>query len=281
MKILRTLKKSAAQPKGLLALCAFLCSQAAFSAPVVLMYHRFDNTATADTAVTPTAFEHQLDYMKTHGINVMSSTDLVDDLQSGKAVPPHTVVITIDDGWKSVLKVKPVLDEDAMPFTIALYTQMQEEKVHAYLSDDDVRALAHDPLCTIANHSYSHDAGVMSGRKGDMKADLERAQTYIQRVTGQSPSIFVYPYGIVNAKLRKTLTSMDFKGAFTTSAGPVQPNSDLLKLPRYLVHTEADFERAMSVVESDNVGPALSSQPHAHKNAARHPKMASHLYSHA
>lgn len=277
MKIFRTLTKSSARPTSLLALCALLCSQAAFSAPVVLMYHRFDAVATADTAVTPSAFEHQLEYIKAHSINVMSSTELVSDLESGKPVPPHTVVITIDDGWKSVLKVKPVLDQDAVPFTIALYTQMQEEKVHAYLSDDDVRALAHDPLCTIANHSYSHDAGVMSGRKGDVKADLERAQTYIERVTGQSPSIFVYPYGIVNPKLRKTLASLDFKGAFTTSAGTVQPSSDLLKLPRYLVHTEADFERAMSAVEDEHVTPTRSRNPHSHRGSTQHRS----LYSHA
>lgn len=225
-------------------------SSLAFSKPVVLMYHRFELKRVADTVVTPSDFEAQLAYLKKNGIEVLAAQDAVSTLRQGKSLPERSVIITIDDGWKSALTAKPKLNAYGYPYTIALYTQMQDIGSALYLSKADIREFARDPSCTIANHSYSHSAPVMRGSPQKAREDIEKAQTDITNMTGRRPELFVYPYGIVNRSLRGVVASLGFTGAFGIGPErPVGPGTDPLNIPRYAVITRADFNLAMREVE--------------------------------
>ncbi|EEF23893.1 conserved hypothetical protein [Ricinus communis] len=222
----------------------------AFSKPVVLMYHRFELKRAADTVVTPSDFDAQLAYLKKNGIEVLAALDAVNAMRQGNALPDHAVIITIDDGWKSALTAKSKLNAYGYPYTLALYTQMQDIGSALYLSKADIKEFAQDPSCTIANHSYSHSAPVMRGSPQKARVDLERAQTDIENMTGRRPELFVYPYGIVNRPLRGVVASLGFTGAFGIEPEkPLGPGTDPLNIPRYTVITMADFDRAMRDVE--------------------------------
>lgn len=239
-----------------LAVVAFPVTPVSVNAePVVLMYHRFETHKSAPTVVTPNEFSEQMAYLHEHGIPVISASELVHKLEVHEALPKRAVVITLDDGWRSGMVAKDVLNEYNFPYLTALYTEVLEERVPSYLSATNVQALANDNRCTIANHSYSHSAGVMAGHRGSQQADIARAQAYLARITGRQPEFFVYPYGIVNAKLRNTVMAAGFRAAFGTEEAPVRPSADLWTLPRYNVTSTPTFLVALAAMDAQPRAP--------------------------
>ena len=73
----------------------------------ILIYHSVRPHNSYQTAmqryydVGPDAFEQQLRYLKDNGYTVISLKYLVDALQDNIILPPKSIVITFDDGWKN------------------------------------------------------------------------------------------------------------------------------------------------------------------------------------
>jgi peptidoglycan/xylan/chitin deacetylase (PgdA/CDA1 family) len=78
----------------------------------MLLYHQID----------PDSFSAHLEYMKKEHYNIISLRDIRDAflLVRPKALPPRSLVITFDDGWKSNYSLLPVLQEYNCPVTIFL-----------------------------------------------------------------------------------------------------------------------------------------------------------------
>jgi peptidoglycan/xylan/chitin deacetylase (PgdA/CDA1 family) len=86
----------------------------------ILMYHRFSD---------PAALETQCIHLKKH-YELLSMLELSEHLQSGRAFPPNTVVITVDDGYRDFLKVAfPILSTYDIPVTVFLVTDFLDGKV--------------------------------------------------------------------------------------------------------------------------------------------------------
>lgn len=90
------------------------------SAPVILTYHDIGNRDSPYT-VTPEAFEAQMQILHRAGWKTIRSDDLLGWLR-GEPVPPHSVLITFDDGAKGVWRyADPILrryDQNAISFVI-------------------------------------------------------------------------------------------------------------------------------------------------------------------
>jgi peptidoglycan/xylan/chitin deacetylase (PgdA/CDA1 family) len=84
------------------------------------MYHRFSD---------PVALEAQCIYLKQH-YQLLSMLELSEHLQSGRAFPPNSVVITVDDGYRDFLTVAfPVFSTYGIPVTVFLVTDFLDRKV--------------------------------------------------------------------------------------------------------------------------------------------------------
>ena len=72
--------------------------------PLILTYHDIDhNTASSRYTVTPEAFATQMQLLHDAGWTTLTANDLVRWLH-GEALPPHSVMITFDDGARGVWK---------------------------------------------------------------------------------------------------------------------------------------------------------------------------------
>ena len=86
----------------------------------ILMYHRFSD---------PASLETQCIHLKQH-YELLSMLELSEHLQSGRAFPPNTVVITVDDGYRDFLQVAfPVFSRYDIPVTVFLVTDFLDGKV--------------------------------------------------------------------------------------------------------------------------------------------------------
>jgi peptidoglycan/xylan/chitin deacetylase (PgdA/CDA1 family) len=105
----------------------------------VLNYHRIDNPERADfdtfrpnISASPSEFARQMDYVA-RNYNVISGTDLVSSIQSGKPLPPKSALITFDDGYlDNYTNAYPVLKSRNLPAIIFLATDFIGESKPFY-----------------------------------------------------------------------------------------------------------------------------------------------------
>jgi peptidoglycan/xylan/chitin deacetylase (PgdA/CDA1 family) len=89
----------------------------------VLCYHGVwsarDGYAGDAMFIRPDTFAGRLQFLYDHGFNVISLEQAVAGLRDRRLLPPHPVVITIDDGWYSTFAgMLPALKRRRMPATI-------------------------------------------------------------------------------------------------------------------------------------------------------------------
>lgn len=109
-------------------------SQGRDAQAVILMYHRVVPTSSEQAraakwlryrslpgiVVSPEMFEHQLRYLRRQ-YRIISLEDLAELLAAGQDIPPKSVVITFDDGWRDNFEYAfPILKELDVPATIFL-----------------------------------------------------------------------------------------------------------------------------------------------------------------
>nr|MEE4268273.1 polysaccharide deacetylase [Candidatus Krumholzibacteria bacterium] len=69
---------------------------------VIFMYHHVSAETPLSTSVTPEQFADHLDHLSRHGFRVWPLPAVVDSLRHGGSLPDSVVVLTFDDGYRSV-----------------------------------------------------------------------------------------------------------------------------------------------------------------------------------
>jgi peptidoglycan/xylan/chitin deacetylase (PgdA/CDA1 family) len=91
----------------------------------VLSYHKFSESKTDKMTVTASAFEEQMKLLKDKGYHVITLDQLFDFLDFKIQIPKNSVVITIDDGWRSAYDIAfPILKKYGYPATLFVYTTL-------------------------------------------------------------------------------------------------------------------------------------------------------------
>jgi len=91
----------------------------------VLSYHRFTRNKKSKNrmVVTQAAFEAQMRYLKDNGYTVVRLSQFYAFLDFKDQIPEKSVVITIDDGFRSSFDIAyPILKKFGYPATFFLYT---------------------------------------------------------------------------------------------------------------------------------------------------------------
>lgn len=93
---------------------------------LILMYHRFGES---NTKISAQEFELHLEYLKKNH-RVLPLSETVEYLREGKTLPPNSVVITIDDGYKDAYEIAfPLLKKFGFPATIYAITDFSSAKL--------------------------------------------------------------------------------------------------------------------------------------------------------
>jgi len=118
------------------------------------------------------------------------------------SLPPNSVVITIDDGWRSTYtEAYPELKKRAFPFTVFVYPQIIGKTATA-LNWDQVREMSANGA-DIESHSYSHPF-LTRRRHSDLddtayetwlQKELADSRKILEKHTGKSVRYLAYPYG--------------------------------------------------------------------------------------
>jgi peptidoglycan/xylan/chitin deacetylase (PgdA/CDA1 family) len=209
----------------------------------ILVYHRFGATAADAMTVRVSTFEAQLRYLREHGYHIVPLRDALDWLRNPAAsLPPKPVVITVDDGHRSVYEqLLPIVLRDRFPVTLFIYPSAISNAAYA-LSWDQLRTLRQTGLFDIQSHTYWHPNFKVERRQrspADFRQfvhwQLQRSRQRLAAETGAEVDMLAWPFGIYDDELMALAAEDGYAAAFTLEARKAERHDRLLALPRFLM----------------------------------------------
>jgi peptidoglycan/xylan/chitin deacetylase (PgdA/CDA1 family) len=217
---------------------------------VFLIYHRFGEGNYPSTNTTLEQFIEQVNILVGEGHGFPSLQSTITTLQNKGSHPEKSVIITVDDGYKSVMtKAWPLLKAHNIPLTIFIATDPIDSGQQNYLSWDDIRQLLSEGV-TIAHHGANHGHGPRLSLN-DFKADILKVSKRFQDELGFIPDIYAYPYGEFTPEIQKVIKELGLKAAFGQFSGATGPSSDLFSLSRFPINEKySDLSRFRLIINS-------------------------------
>ncbi|HCQ39929.1 MAG TPA: hypothetical protein DIV39_12300 [Verrucomicrobiales bacterium] len=221
----------------------------------VLGYHEFSSSlAPSQMRIRTATFRKQMEALKSLRLPVISLNDFLEWKNGTKFIPPRAVMITIDDGWKSVYtEAFPILKEYKFPFTVYLYKNYVDGGGRA-LTTKMIREMRQHG-CTIGSHSVSHPfPGTVKhhARKGEaaylkfLRREFGDSKQFLEERFGQQVTTYAYPGGYFTEAMYPIAAEFDYDYLFTVLPGKIRRGSDNQCLPRYIILGNSDlhFEQA-------------------------------------
>ncbi|MCD4721610.1 MAG: polysaccharide deacetylase family protein [Desulfobacula sp.] len=207
----------------------------------ILCYHKFGTDRSSPLTIPSHVFNQQMKYLKDNGYRVISPKNLLDFLEYRGQIPKKSVLITMDDGYRSVYDVAwPILKKYEFTATIFVYTNYVGISKKA-MSWEDLRTLkAHG--FTIGSHTVSHRD--LTQKQPDETADtfynhikeeVFLSKKIIDRELSQDTICLSFPYGRYSPDLLKIAESVGYRMAVTVERGSNPFFSNPLALKRDMI----------------------------------------------
>lgn len=202
---------------------------------VILAYGRFGEDDTPSTSVRLDQFEDHLAELTSGDYSVLPLPRVVAALRDGLPLPDRTVVITIDEAWRSVHReALPRLRAAGLPFTLFVSSDPLDRGAATHMSWAELREVA-AAGGTIA--AMPAAALPMAGRP--MEENAAAIRRSVERITAelrQAPTLFAYPHGEYGLAHRALVEQAGFVAAFGQQSGAAGRGADRLALPRFVVN---------------------------------------------
>jgi peptidoglycan/xylan/chitin deacetylase (PgdA/CDA1 family) len=192
----------------------------------ILCYHRFTSGGKPDKLeVTASQFDEQITFIKRNGYTIVSFADFNEFLRGKKQLPRKSVVVTIDDGYRTIYSVAfPIIQRHKIPVTAFIYPDFLGSG--AALTWPQIKEMNASGLISFQSHSKSH-SNMTIPLKGETQAayvqrvtiELEVPKSVIGKQLGKSVDFIAYPYGGTNAMIADRTQQAGFDSAATVIRG--------------------------------------------------------------
>jgi len=227
----------------------------------ILGYHDFSETQ-SETAmrIRTSKFRKQMEVIRQLGLTVISLDDFTAWKRGEKSIPQKSVMLTLDDGWKSVYTdAYPILKEFGYPFTLYLYKNYVDGGGKALTTPMIKEMMANGAI--IGSHSVSHPypATVKGHRKKGEKAydaflrtEMGESKRFLESKFGIKADTYAYPGGFFTEEMLILAEDLGYTHLFTVQPGKVKREMPNNVLPRYMILGNYDkiFEFATTFRES-------------------------------
>lgn len=213
----------------------------------ILVYHRFGQRVADTMTVTDDTFSWQLQYLKAHGYTVIPLRELVNYLR-GDGVPPpaHSVVITADDGHRSVYSdMLPIVRRYGIHVTLFIYPSAISNANYA-MTWAELAELAGTGVFDIQSHTYWHpnfhkDKARLTPSQYDTFVDMQlsKSKQALESRLGVHVDLLAWPFGIYDEDLMARARTSGYVAALSIERRPATRDDPLMALPRYLM-TDGD-----------------------------------------
>ncbi len=249
----------------LLMLCiGVLRAQQADSTQVsVLGYHELsDGDKNTEMRIITSKFRKQMEAIKALGLSVISMEDFIAWKKGQKTIPERSIVITFDDGWKSVYtEAFPVLRELGYPFHLFLYKSYVDGGGRALTTQMIKEMMNHGG--SIGCHSYTHPLPSMvkgNLEKGPehfqayLKTEMLRSKEFLEKHFETKINTYAFPGGFHTPEMLAFAEEAGYEAMFTVNFGKVRIADASETLNRYIILGTHDtyFTQATNFVGATN-----------------------------
>ena len=225
--------------KFILAFTAFLFIALNSYATTILIYHKVGDSRTPTTNVSIKQFKQQMEYLYKNSYKILPLETVVEMIKHNKNLPRKSVVITFDDGYRSVYKnAFPIIKKYGYPITVFLPTEAIEKRYPDYMTMKMIKIMMKYGA-DFESHSYSHPRmaykpkGWMNKQyKNWIKDELTKSIAFFEKYLGYKPYAFAIPYGEYNKAVINIAKKIGFRAILTQDTGAVDKFTPLYLLPR-------------------------------------------------
>ncbi len=233
----------------------------------ILGYHDLaENLPETAMRIRTSKFRKQMETIRHLGLKVITLDEFTAWKKGEKEIPKQAILITFDDGWKSVYTdAYPVLKEFGFPFTIFLYKNYVDGGGKALTTPMIEEMITSG--ATIGSHSVSHPYPVTV--KNFRKKGPHQFDAYLRKEIGESKRFleskfpvkitsYAYPGGFHTEEMPKLCEEFGYSQMFTVVPGKIKRALPDSLLPRYIILGNYDkiFETATTFREGGSAADA-------------------------
>ena len=209
-----------------------------FQVVPILCYHRFEKDCTSPLCMPAHIFEQQMRYLHENGYRVISFGQLLDFLEYRHSLPQKSVIISIDDGYRSFYDVGyPILKKFGFRATLFIYTDFINSCKNA-LTWKQLAVIKADGF-EIGAHTVSHSDLTRQMEGEDTQAFMARVERelrvskqIIDKKLKQNTTLLAFPFGRYNQTVLEMTTRLGYRAAVTVKKGSNPFFADPLTLKR-------------------------------------------------
>jgi len=198
----------------------------------VLMYHEVNDLLANSLYLSVADFVAHLDYFDAAGITPISMQQLYDHWFHEAPIPAKPVVLTFDDGYRSMYTtVYPLLKERGWSGTFYCITAGRWSD--NFVSAEMIAEMAAGGM-EIGSHTDNH-VELDSLSKERLIRELVDSKSILETITGQEITALCYPAGKYNADVEAAAADAGYLSAVTTRSGFSTKEQGMFALKRVRV----------------------------------------------
>lgn len=214
----------------------------------ILAYQRFSEGPADKTIVSRQAFENQMKFLKENSYRTITLGQLKDFFDFRGQIPEKAVVITFDEGWRSVYDIAfPIVKK--YDFSAVLFVSTDFIGQQKALSWQQVKQLSKNGF-DVQSLTKSHRNLVKMNQQESFKAyfnnlkkEITLSEELIRQQLNKKCTYLAYPYGKTSNLVIALLKKHGYQGAFTLKRGSNPCFTDKYRINRSAVLGNYDMER--------------------------------------
>lgn len=223
----------------------------------VLCYHRFGVEVADSMTIKNSAFAEQLAWLKTNGYTVIPLDSAMQYMQGKiKSIPVKSVVITVDDGHKSVYSdMAPLVKKYKIPVTLFVYPSAISNAKYA-MSWEQLRELEKTGNFNVESHTYWHPNFKKEKKKLSpeeyakfVDKQLGGAKKKLEERMGHEIKYLAWVFGIYDDALLLDAKKTGYTAAFTIDRQHASSGDPVMAQGRYMVVSKHDIKAFAQMVD--------------------------------
>ncbi len=204
--------------------------------PVLMYHHITPGPGTKALEVSAKNFQLQMQYLQSHGYDVIGPDGLA-ALNHERKSAAKQVVLTFDDGFQdNYTQALPILEQYSFKATFFIVNDWVGKP--GFMTWDQIRDLPRRGH-TIGAHTLSHPL-LTEIPLAQAKHEIYNSKYLLEKALGIPVHHFCYPAGRFNSPVETMVQEAGYRVAFTTAPGRAYDNRDFFALKRIRVSESSD-----------------------------------------
>jgi len=191
----------------------------------ILTYHRFAESCNSPLCMPRKTFELQMRYLRENDYHVITAEELMAYLEYRQGLPKKSVLITMDDGYRSVYNIAyPILKEFGYTATLFVYTSFVGVSKMA-ITWNQLKEMKADGFM-IGSHTIFH-SDLTQPKEGEpepefmarIKEELYGSKKILDQKLEQKTFFLAYPFGYYDQRSIQMARKAGYKVAMSVKRG--------------------------------------------------------------